>query len=338
MAVPEEPVSKPPSVRMRPDSVAVEVFDAAGLHALSELFPHGGPHRYKLRDPAEVPSRAVALSRYSNRSAGDVQVTAAAERLGMALEIVEPGIEAFCFCDLRSGAMALTPPGAVEPAVGRLGHGLIHGGEGGMTALTANGTARTNLWVSRARMETALATLGEELRKPLRFDPAVDWAAPGPSAVRRLLLHAEAEFAREDGMATQPLALAAFTDLFVHTALRELLHNYREQLQRPAGIAIPAHLRRAEAFMLAQAEAPIGLQEIALAAGCSVRTLQNAFRLFRDTTPHRTLQAMRLERARDDLRRGSETVAMVARRYGFTNSGRFAASYARRFGDRPRRG
>ena len=57
------------------------------------------------------------------RTAGDLQVSVVAERLGTAVGIVEPGIEAFCFCDLRSGAMALTPSGATDPAVGRPGRG-----------------------------------------------------------------------------------------------------------------------------------------------------------------------------------------------------------------------
>ena len=187
-------------------------------------------------------------------------------------------------------------------------------------------------------MEAALATaLGEPLTERLRFETSIDWAAPGPGAVRRLLLHAEAEFAREGGIAAQPVALAAFTDLFVQTALREVPHNHRERLLRPAGVATPAHLRRAEAFMRAQAEAPIGLPDIAAAAGCSVRTLQNAFRLFRGTTPYRALLLVRLERARNDLRRGEEPVAAVARRYGFSNVGRFAASYTRQFKERPQR-
>ena len=323
---------------MTPNTLVVEVVDAAGMQRLSGRLPHGNAHRYRLRDPAAAPRGPAALSRHVLRTAGDLLVSAVAERLGTAVGIVEPGIEAFCFCDLRSGAMALTPPGAAEPLMGGPGRGLIHGGEGGLTALTGDGTARTNLWVGRARMEAALAAaLGEAPRERLRFDPAVDWSAPGPAAVRRLLLHAEAEFAREDGMAAQPVALAAFTDLFVQTALRELPHNHRERLLRPVRSVMPRHLRRAEAFMRAQAATPIDLGEIAAAAGCSVRTLQNAFRLFRDTTPHRALQLMRLEQAREALQRGEAPVAAVARRFGFSHVGRFAASYARQFGERPRR-
>ncbi len=321
------------------NTLVFEVFDAAGMRGLNERLSQGNAHRYRLREPEVAPSAPTVLSRHMNRNAGDLQVSAVAERLGTAVGIVEPGIEAFCFCDLRSGAMALTPPGAAEPLVGGPGFGLIHGGEGGLTALTDDGTVRTNLWVARSRMEAALvAALEEAPRERLRFNPSVDWSAPGPGAVRRLLLHAEAEFARDDGMAAQPVALAAFTDLFVQTALRELPHNHRDRLWRPAGVATPAHLRRAEAFMRTHADTPIGLPEIATAAGCGVRTLQNAFRQFRGTTPHRALQAVRLEQVRDALRRGEAPVAAVARRFGFSHAGRFAESYARQFGEKPRRG
>lgn len=322
-----------------PNTLVTEVFDATGLRELSERLSPGDAHRYRLRDPAAASRGPAMLSRHVLRRAGDLHVSTVAERLATVVGIVGSGVDAFCFCDLRAGMMALTPPGAAAPHVGEPNRGLIHGGESGLTALTTDGTARTNLWVGRARMEAALAAALEAVpRERLRFDTAVDWSAPGPGAVRRLLLHAEAEFARADGMAAQPVALAAFTDLFVQTALRELPHNHRERLLRPAGVAAPGHLRRAEAFMRAQAEAPIGLAEIAAAAGCSVRTLHNAFRLFRDTTPHRALLLVRLERAREALLRGEEPVAAVARRFGFSHLGRFAASYARQFGERPRRG
>ena len=323
---------------MTPDALVVEVFDGAGLRELSELFPYGNAHRYRLRDPAATPFGPVAMSRYINRKAGDLQVSAVTEQLGTAWGLVEPGIEAFCFCNLRSGAMALTPPGAAEASVGGPGQGLIHGGEGGLTALTEDGTARTNLWVTRVQMEAALsAGLEDRLREPLRFHTAVDWAAPGAAAVRRLLLHAEAEFARADGLTAQPMALAAFTELFVQTALRELPHSYSERLLRPQAVATPRQLRRAEAFMRQEAAAPIGLTDIAAAAGCSVRSLQDAFRRFRGTTPSQTLRQIRLERAAADLQRDEDTVTTVARRYGFSNISRFSALYLQRYGRRPGR-
>ena len=57
---------------MKPDALVVEVFGTAELRALSERFPYGNAHRYRLRDPDAAPSGPGAMSRYANRSAGDL--------------------------------------------------------------------------------------------------------------------------------------------------------------------------------------------------------------------------------------------------------------------------
>ncbi len=78
------------------------------------------------------------------------------------------------------------------------------------------------------------------------------------------------------------------------------------------------------------------MADAAAAAGCSVRALQRAFQQFRDTTPHAALMRARLELARAALLAdGEASAASIARRYGFTNAGRFAAAYAGRFGEMP---
>jgi transcriptional regulator GlxA family with amidase domain len=61
------------------------------------------------------------------------------------------------------------------------------------------------------------------------------------------------------------------------------------------------------------------------------------FRRFRDTTPLAALHAIRLEQVRAELSHSAEraSVAEIARSYGFTNAGRFAAAYRRRFGEPP---
>lgn len=89
--------------------------------------------------------------------------------------------------------------------------------------------------------------------------------------------------------------------------------------------------------MRANAGAPIRMDHVADAAGCSVSTLGAVFRRFRHTTPLATLHAFRLDRVHVELNRGLESgsIAEVARRYGFTNPGRFMAAYRRRFGEVP---
>ncbi len=315
----------------------VEILDATEFRALSERLPGDNRrHHYRLRDPAI--SSAGPLSQHVLRIAGDLQVSWVAEQAATTVEVLEPGIPAHCFSTIESGQMALSVPSAPDWVESGPHHGLIHGGRGGTAALTLAGTDRTNLWVSSARIESALAAnLDDAVREPVVFRPVVDWNGAGGRSVQRLLAHVSAEFEQAEGLATQPLALESFTDLFVHSVLNNLPHNYSERLAQELADTAPRHVRRAEAFMEAQAGSPVQLAEIAAAAGCSVRSLQNAFRRFRGTTPFEVLQRIRLERAQADLRQGDVAVDAVARRYGFSNAGRFAALYTRRFGEKPSR-
>ncbi|MBO1081710.1 helix-turn-helix transcriptional regulator [Roseomonas haemaphysalidis] len=317
----------------------IEIADAADFHALSERLPDSNKrHCYRLRDPAAAAEAGPPLSRHVLRAAGTLQVSQVMERLGTQVLIHEPGIPAFCFSTLHTGAMSLSVPNSPEVVEGRPERGLIHGGQGGTRALTANGTARTNLWVAGAAIQDALVMLLDDVpHGALAFQPVVDWTTGAGPSVRRLLDHAAAEFECADGMGVQPLVLAGFTDLFVHTVLAGLPHSHSERLARQRADTAPRHLRQAEAFMRAHATQPIRLADVALAVGCSLRSLQNAFRAFRGTTPHAALLGIRLELARTALHRGEDVVAAVARRHGFSNVGRFAAAYARRFGERPQR-
>ncbi len=99
----------------------------------------------------------------------------------------------------------------------------------------------------------------------------------------------------------------------------------------------PRHVRRAEEYIRAHAQEPLTLEDMARAAGVSIRTLTDGFRRARDTTPMALLREQRLLGARQDLlQAGPErTVTQVAMQWGFLNVGRFSAQYAVRFGERP---
>ena len=89
--------------------------------------------------------------------------------------------------------------------------------------------------------------------------------------------------------------------------------------------------------MRAHCAEPIRMAQVAEAAGCSVRTLSVSFRNFRGRTPLGALQSIRLERAREEIT-GAGTgasVATIARRFGFTNAGRFTVAFRRRFAETP---
>jgi AraC-like DNA-binding protein len=106
-----------------------------------------------------------------------------------------------------------------------------------------------------------------------------------------------------------------------------------------SGTASPAAIRRAVEFIDANAEQPIGLTEIADAAGVAPRALRASFSGQHDTTPMGYLGRVRLERARRDLQSGSrqfgDTVAGTAQRWGFADRGRFAGAYQRMYGEQP---
>ena len=127
------------------------------------------------------------------------------------------------------------------------------------------------------------------------------------------------------------------TDLMVSLVLRGVPHNYLERLGSGRFGAVPAYVRRADDFMRANAAVSIRMDQVASAAGCSVRTLNAVFRRFRDTTPLAALYRIRFEQVRAELSHSvtGASIGEVSRRFGFTNPGRFAAAYRRRFGKSP---
>ncbi|MEU4560609.1 helix-turn-helix transcriptional regulator [Actinoplanes sp. NPDC023936] len=101
----------------------------------------------------------------------------------------------------------------------------------------------------------------------------------------------------------------------------------------------PAAVRRAMAYIDEHAAQPIAAEDIAAAADISVRGLQAAFARHGDLTPTGYLRRARLHGAHRDLLAGDptrgDTVAAIARRWGFANPGRFAVEYRTAYGQPP---
>jgi len=97
-------------------------------------------------------------------------------------------------------------------------------------------------------------------------------------------------------------------------------------------------VRRAVAYMEAHAAEPITVGDIAIAAGTTARSLQEAFRRRFDMTPMQFLRRLRLRLAREQLLDSQDvglTVREAALRWGFAHSGRFAQQYLAEFGEHP---
>ena len=104
------------------------------------------------------------------------------------------------------------------------------------------------------------------------------------------------------------------------------------------GRNMPPILRDAVAFIQENADADIGLEDIAAAVNVSPRSVQYAFRRNLGTTPLEYLRRVRLDRAHRDLKAADpahDTVTAIAGRWGFSHAGRFSLAYKAMFGNAP---
>jgi len=188
--------------------------------------------------------------------------------------------------------------------------------------------------VDAAFLEETAAELHEGRSRPLVFDHT---RAPSPeqSAAWRQAV-GEASPVLQDAASSPLLRMQA--GLRVARATLQLFpwHDvpFSAEMRAPRMSAV----RTAIEYLHHHADRPITPADAARAAGISTRVLQLAVRRYEDTTPSALLRGIRLDRVRAELRDASPTtttVRAVAEQWGFGHLGRFAASYAERFGELP---
>jgi AraC-like DNA-binding protein len=111
----------------------------------------------------------------------------------------------------------------------------------------------------------------------------------------------------------------------------------------PAGFAAggaPAsdggRLQRLDAYMLSRLSAPVALEDLARAAGVSVRGLNQLCQRHHGTSPMALLRNRRLDAVRARLlQQPSPGVTDAALEFGFGHLGRFSSYYRERFGELP---
>ncbi|PDT03246.1 AraC family transcriptional regulator [Rhizobium chutanense] len=200
--------------------------------------------------------------------------------------------------------------------------------------------SRQHLIMMLARNEVASRLsmmLGRLVGSNLDFRPDIDLTS-GPGRILQKL--AEATFSglvRDAVLRQSPLVLSNLTSAMTNLILETVPHRFSEELARPAPAPAPRHVKRAIDFMRANLSQPISITEIAKACHVSERSLQQGFKDFKMTTPMAYLQHLRLEGAHGELQDAMPglTVTAIALKWGFTNLGRFATDYKRRFGQTP---
>ncbi|AVH45621.1 AraC family transcriptional regulator [Agrobacterium tumefaciens] len=116
------------------------------------------------------------------------------------------------------------------------------------------------------------------------------------------------------------------------------VENWPRSSGRPAKYsARPFYIKRAIDWIHSHAAEKITLKQLSAVSGVSSRTLQLGFQNFCGVSPMAFLQNVRLQRAYQDLASEPASVSIdeIARRWGFSNPGKFAADIRATYGENP---
>jgi AraC-like DNA-binding protein len=223
--------------------------------------------------------------------------------------------------------------------VGGPGSATVYAPEGLGSGQWDRGSRMICLKIDRFAVDEALSdALGRQVTSQVDFTPVLPTdAAPTRSWISMLLSFKE-QVLRPDSVLAQPLVGLPFVDGLVRGFLLAAEHPHLDALTRDERLVAPRAIRTAVGIIEEEAHLPLTLSSIAARSHISVRTLQQGFRRYLDTSPMAYLREVRLRRAHETLLRSDPsmvTVASVAYQWGFSNLGRFAAAHATRYRETP---
>ncbi|MFC7343518.1 AraC family transcriptional regulator [Saccharopolyspora griseoalba] len=224
----------------------------------------------------------------------------------------------------------------------RHGRDAVVSGEGTGTIFRPNRTTPITRWSAectvvgvkfdRASLErTAERVLATPVAGGLDLPSRID----GSSAATRGWLH----FVRTLSADLQGISALLGSEVLTAQLSSTIMTGFVLAMHPEREFAAPARPRivsRVLDRIQADPAHPWTAAEMAGIAGVSVRRLQEGFREYVGATPSACLRDLRLARAHEDLLAAeAATVAEVAARWGFTNTGRFAAAYRAKYGLSP---
>lgn len=132
------------------------------------------------------------------------------------------------------------------------------------------------------------------------------------------------------------IALHNLTEYAISLILQMHPHNYSEYLGGRETLS-DVDLRRAQSYMMQNADRPLTPTEVARSIGTSTRALHYSFCENLGMPPRAVLYWVRMEYSRKGFIRDADahSPADIARRYGFIFLGRFSRRYRMRYGEFP---
>lgn len=201
------------------------------------------------------------------------------------------------------------------------------------------GCSKLIVLIERKAVEGHLAALLDRSPDAVEFDAQVPLTDAIGQAIRaHVMLMQQA--------ATQSIVLPAGSGRLVQRELRNglvgllltgLSHDHTALLAQGAAMPAPGHVKRAEDFLNAHPDRDVSVTELADIAGVSLRSLQDGFRRFRNTTLTDAIRDVRLAYWRRLLQSPPDGagVGALAIAAGLMHLGRAAALYAKRYGETP---
>jgi AraC-like DNA-binding protein len=286
--------------------------------------------------PTITPVRGTGPFSVDYRSAAVGSITFHDANFGCAVRLHGDGCPhyhvAFRVPDAIGSPLPDAPIGAL------VGDGVVHRPEGKDSVSRWIGR-KLDMMMERDAVDAALSdALGRSVRTRIDFAPTMPAnTAAARTWITMASLLSEHVF-RPDSMLNQPIVGLPFVDSLVRGLLLAVEHPYRAELESKPDDPTPPAIRTAVDVIEAEAERPLTVSEIAARSHLSARALQLGFRQHLGTTPMSYLRDVRLRRAHQELLESDPSVDMVSRiayRWGFRNTGRFAAAHAARYGESP---
>jgi AraC-like DNA-binding protein len=199
-------------------------------------------------------------------------------------------------------------------------------------------SARIQMCLNKSALTQQLEVLLDEpLGAPLEFAPAMNLTTGHGNSLARFAWMVTSDLDRAGSLYFAPATMIMLEQFIFTALLMSHPHNYSAALQRLERPIAPRDVKRAIEYIHAHVDAPITLADIVRASGVPGRTLFKHFNDYRGQSPMRYLRNVRLDRARDTLRRADSdtSVTDIATQWGFTHMGRFSVEYRLRFGESP---
>jgi AraC-like DNA-binding protein len=286
-----------------------------------------------------VPQAEVTVSTYRDAALGPITIGEVAFHEELRLETDDVGTGFYVHLPI-TGRFESRHRG-VDMIVNRQSSAVYLPGGGEFTGRWPVGYRALCVRIDLPAVETALARLlGDRTSSRVTFDPVMNTREGYGRSWADLLFSVNRQLSLPGGLLSQPLVAAPLAESMLNGFVLAASHSHADALAGPVVAARPASVRTAIDLIESDPQAPLTLTLLATRCGVGPRTLQKGFQQHLGMSPMEYVRDVRLRRAHEELRAAdpsAESVADVARRWGFTHLGRFAAAHEAKYGQKPLR-